>query len=70
MDGAIGQNGFDVHWSTKLTHDSLMSIINHLSDKSSDTSGTTWTITLGTENIAKLTDDEIAIAEAKGWEVA
>ena len=32
MEGEIGGNGFDVSQSTKLTHDSLMSIINALKD--------------------------------------
>ena len=54
-------------WCTKLTHDSLMSIINALKDNSEDTSGTTYTLTLGATNIAKLTNDEILIAENKGW---
>lgn len=65
--GVIGKNGFNVQWSTKLTHESLMSIINALQDKSGDTTGTTWTLTLGSENIAKLTADEQKIAEQKGW---
>lgn len=68
MSGTIGQNGFDIHWSTKLTHDSLMSIINALADKSG--TGTTFTITLGTDNLAKLTDAEKAIATQKGWSLA
>ena len=63
VTGVIGQNGLDLHWSTKLTHDSLMSIINALQTK---TSGT-WTVTLGSENLAKLTDAEKAIATQKGW---
>ena len=50
---------------TKLTHDSLMSIINHLNDFSGTT--TTKTCTLGTTNLAKLTDAEKAIATQKGW---
>lgn len=68
--GVIGHNSFDVHWSTKLTHDSLMSIINALADYSADTSGTTWTVTLGAENIAKLTEEELDIIDMKGWVVA
>ena len=48
VHGTIGQNGFDVSASTKLTHDSLMSIINCLEAK---TEGT-WTVTLGTTNLA------------------
>lgn len=65
LDGTIGQNDFDIHWSTKLSADSLKSIINALADKSG--TGTTFTITLGTENLAKLTDAEKAIATQKGW---
>jgi hypothetical protein len=64
----IGKNGISFQWSTKLTADSLMSIINALADKSG--TGTTFTITLGTENLAKLTDAEKAIATQKGWSLA
>lgn len=54
---------------TNLTHDSLMSIINGLKDYSG--TGTTHTCTLGSTNLAKLTDEEIAIAtEKKGWTLA
>ena len=67
ITGTINGNGFNISWSTKLTHDSLMSIINALADKSEDTSGTIWTVTLGETNIAKLTDEEINIATQKGW---
>jgi hypothetical protein len=66
MGGTIGQNGFNVSESTKLTHDSLMSIINCLEAK---TEGT-WAVTLGTTNLAKLTDAEKAIATQKGWTLA
>lgn len=65
----IGGNGFNVQWSTKLTHDSLMSIIDALADKTGDTSGTEWVVTVGSENKAKLTDDELDIAQNKGWQV-
>ena len=65
IEGTIGQSGFNVQWSTKLSHDSLMSIINALKDYS----GTdTWkTITLGSKNLAKLTPEEILIMEQKQW---
>ena len=69
IDGTIGQNGFDIHWSTNLSHDSLMSIINALADKTTDT-GTQWVITLGTDNLNKLTDTEKATATQKGWTLA
>ena len=67
ITGKIGQNGFNVSKSTKLTHDSLMSIINALYDYSGTT--TTRTVTLGTDNKNKLTEAEIAIATQKGWTV-
>ena len=70
VEGTIGQNGFSVQWSTKLTHESLMSIINALADKSADTSGTVWTVTLGSDNIAKLSEEEQRIAKQKGWTLA
>lgn len=67
IEGKIGQNGFDISWSP-LTHDSLMSIINALQDKTG--TGTSWTVTLGTTNLAKLADSEKAIATQKGWTLA
>lgn len=67
IEGTIGQKGFNVQWSTKLSKDSILSIINALQDKTSDTSGTEWVITLGAENLAKLTDEEKAIAYNKNW---
>ena len=51
--------------STKLSHDSLMSIINNLVPTTS-----TKTLELGTTNLNKLTDAEIAIATNKGWTVS
>ena len=68
IEGVIGKN-INVQWCTKLTHDSLMSIINALQNKTNDTSGSTFTLTIGSENYAKLTESEIEIARSKGWEV-
>ena len=45
--------------STKLTHDSLMSIINNLA-----TVSTTQTLTIGSTNLAKLTSEERQAARA------
>ena len=69
IEGVIGKN-IDLHWATKLTHDTLMRIINALQDKSEDTSGTNWALTIGTENQDKLTDSEKAVATQKGWTIA
>jgi len=70
FEGVIGQNGLDVSPCISLSHDSLMSIINCLKDYSTDTSGTEWKVTLGSTNLAKLTDEEKEIATAKGWVLA
>ena len=65
IEGVIGKNGFNVQECIRLSHDSLMSIINALKDNS----GTdTWnSITLGAANIAKLTQEELDIMEQKQW---
>ena len=48
---------------TKLSRESLLSILNSLEVVSGET------LTLGSVNLAKLTDDDIAIATNKGWSV-
>ncbi len=67
FEGTIGKK---VSFSscTKLTHASLMSITNALKDYSE--LGTTCTLTLGTTNLGKLTDEEKALATQKGWTLA
>ena len=66
IDGVIGQNGFNVQLSP-LTYESLIGILNALKDYSEDTSGTDWVVTLGSANIAKLTQEDQDIAYNKGW---
>ena len=62
--------------STKLTHDSLMNVINGLYDLNLTydvaNGGTLYTqqLVLGSTNLAKLTAEEIAICTAKGWSVS
>ena len=55
----------DLSACTKLTHDSLMVVINGL-----QTVTTTQKLTLGTVNLAKLTDEEKKVATDKGWTLA
>ena len=50
----------------ELTHDSLMNVINEAADVTADPK----TLTLGTTNLNKLTDEEKAIATNKGWTLA
>ena len=47
----------------KLTHDSLMNVIN----EAADVTASPKTLTLGATNLAKLTDEDKAIATNKGW---
>ena len=51
--------------SPRMTHDSLMVVINGL-----QTVPTAQTLTLGTTNLAKLTDEERKVATDKGWTLA
>lgn len=48
-----------------ITYESLIGIIDNLADLSD--SDTTYTLNIGDMNLAKLSDEEIAIAEEKGW---
>ena len=49
-----------------LSHDSLLNVIN----KAADVTASPATLTLGSVNLAKLTDEEKGIATAKGWTLA
>ena len=53
--------------NNKMTHDSLMNVINKLYDISSKG---TQIVNLGNTNKAKLTAEEIAIATSRGWTVS
>ena len=69
FEGSININGLNLSHQTKLSHDSLMSMINALADKTGDTS-TTWKVTIGSTNLAKLTAAEKQIAVDKNWTLA
>ena len=59
----------DLTSCSKLTHESLMNVINNLYDIK--TKGCkAQSLRLGATNLAKLTEDEIAIAQNKGWNVS
>lgn len=51
---------------SNLTHNSLMNVIN----KTADVTASPKTLTLGSANLAKLTDEEKAVATNKGWTLA
>ena len=56
---------FDIHASTKFDESDLVTILNNIASVTS-----TQTLTMGATNLAKLTDDEKAIATNKGWTLA
>ena len=68
IDGEIGQNGFNVQWSTRLSKESITSIINALSDT---TSGRTVTFSK-TAKEAAFTSEEWAalIATKSNWTIS
>lgn len=64
-------NGLNLQWSP-LNVESLKSILDNLADKSTDTSGTTWKVTVGSTNYATILDNlssELEQAIAKGWDI-
>jgi hypothetical protein len=64
--GTFASTGLNLQWSN-LDTESLTSLVDALANKSGDTSGTKWEITLGETNVAKLTESQKASIEAKGW---
>lgn len=56
----------DISHSVLLTHDSIMNIIN----KAANVTKKPQTLTFGSTNLAKLTDQEKGIATNKGWTLA
>lgn len=56
----------NLSYSPLLTHDSLLNVINEAADVTSSPK----TLTIGATNLAKLTDEDKAIATSKGWTLA
>lgn len=56
----------DLSGSTNLTKESLLNVINEAADVTANPK----TLTFGATNLAKLTDEEKAIATSKGWTLA
>ena len=60
---------FDIQRAPNLTVQSLMNVINNLYDFVGNGSTTTKTLTLGTTNLNKLTEEQKAVATNKGWQL-
>lgn len=68
IEGTIGQNGFDLHWSTKLSKSSIASIINALSE---NTSGLTVTLSETAVNNAFSEDEwNTLVATKQNWTIS
>ena len=59
--------GVNLSGSTKYSRDTILGWFNALYDRSQTT---TYTLTMGSTNLAKMTTDDIAIATAKNWTIA
>lgn len=59
--------GLNFNQASSLNHDTLIRILNALYDYSD---GDTHTITLGATNLAKLTEEELAIGTNKNWTIS
>lgn len=67
LSGTLNCNNLYLSYSEKLTVDSLVNIINVLVDR---TGQSNYRIYLGSTNLAKLTDEQKAVATNKGWILA
>ncbi len=65
-DSVIAAGGIDLSTCNNLTKESIMSFINALKDYSASPSSNYY-INLGSDNIKKLTSEELGIIKAKGW---
>ena len=59
--------GINLTQAINLNHDTLLRFLNALYDYAAEGNTGTFTLTLGTTNLNKLTDEEKAIATNKGW---
>lgn len=68
-DANTSEYTLGLSYCPNLTHDSLMNVINGLYDIAS-AGANPQRLSLGANNLARLTADEIAIATNKGWNVS
>ena len=67
LESGFNANGLDVSASSLFSVDTLVSMLNALADR---TSLEAYTLVLGGANLAKLSNEQIAIATQKNWTLA
>ena len=67
IENGFNANGLNLSASTKYTHDTILSWLNALYDR---TGLDAYKLIIGTTNLNKLTDEEKAIATNKNWTLA
>ncbi len=68
IEGTVGQNGLNLQWSTKLSHDSLVSIMNCLS---TTTSGLSVTLSSTAVNNAFTAEEWTALEQTRpNWTIS
>ena len=67
LGDGFNANNLDLSASTLYSVDTLVAILNALADR---TGQTAYTLTLGSTNLAKLSNEQIAIATQRNWTLA
>lgn len=67
LENGFNANGLNLSASTNFSAETLVAILNALEDR---TGLEAYTLTLGNTNLAKLSEEEIAVATEKNWTLA
>ena len=67
LENGFDRSGLDLSDSTKFSVDTMIAMFNALADK---TGQTACTLKLGSTNLAKLSNEQLAIATEKNWTLA
>ena len=67
IEDGFNANNLNLSVSTKYSHDTILSWLNALADR---TGLTAYKLTIGATNLAKLTEEDILIATNKNWTLA
>ena len=67
IESGFNADNLNLSYSNKYTAETIVSWLNALADR---TGQATYTLKIGSANLAKLTEEQIAIATAKNWTLA